>query len=50
MKLSDVKSLVNRSKDLYPTSNFMRKQWIKSTINLIDSGRHVLITGKWKGK
>ena len=47
MVLSKVKKLIVRSKELYPTSIIMQKNWVRQTVNLTDSGRHAFQTGGW---
>lgn len=47
---SQLRTLVKEAKSHYPESKNMRKQWVKKTKELMDTGRHVLYGGKtnWK--
>lgn len=47
MKLSNIKKLVSRSKELWPNSIIMQKNWVRQTVSLTESGRHALLTGGW---
>ena len=38
------RDLVIRAKELYPTSRYMRKQWVRWTFILYASGKHRLST------
>lgn len=48
MKISKIKSLIRRSKELYPRSAHMQRIWVKQTMELVSSGRHALMTGGWR--
>lgn len=45
--MSQLKVILKRSKELYPQSKSMRRQWVRKTVTLYESGRHALITGGW---
>lgn len=49
MSLQQLKELAIRGKELYP-SRHMRKQWIAKTVLLQESGKHLLINGKFPQK
>ena len=38
-----------RSKKYYPHSANMRVQWLRKTVHLYVTGKHVLLTGKYAG-
>jgi hypothetical protein len=38
-----------RSKTYYPESINMRVQWLRKTVHLYSTGKHVLLTGKYAG-
>jgi hypothetical protein len=42
--------LARRAKQLWPTSRHNRRQWLKQTVELYRTGRHVLCGGvvKWR--
>lgn len=45
---SSVKSLIAKSKQLFPDwSKSMRKQWVRKTLYLEQSGKHLLMSGKF---
>ena len=41
--------LKSRAKQHYPQSAHMRVQWLRKTVHLYTTGRHVLLTGKFAG-
>jgi hypothetical protein len=43
-----IRELVIKAKRFYPTSRAMRKQWVRHTLNLHQTGQHALITGGWQ--
>jgi hypothetical protein len=43
-----IRELVSRGKQLYPNSRSMRHRWVKQTAELLESGRHGLMTGGWR--
>lgn len=43
-----IREIVSRGKELYPNSRNMRHQWVKKTMELMESGRHGLMTGGWR--
>lgn len=45
--MPNIRELVSKAKSFYPHSRAMRKQWLRKTINLHQSGRHALNTGGW---
>lgn len=46
--MPNIRELVTKAKTFYPHSRAMRKQWLRKTLNLHQSGRHALNTGGWK--
>jgi hypothetical protein len=38
-----------RAKKYYPNSAYMRVQWLRKTVHLYSTGKHVLLTGKFAG-
>jgi hypothetical protein len=38
-----------RAKKYYPNSIHMRVQWLRKTVYLYSTGKHVLLTGKFAG-
>jgi hypothetical protein len=47
-KFTQAKALVTRAKTLYPSSKFMRHQWVRKTEALLQSGSHILQTGQFR--
>lgn len=45
--MPSIKQLVQRAKCLYPHSKYMRKQWVRHTLNLNQTGRAALNNGGW---
>lgn len=45
--MSMIKNLVKQAKQHYPKSKRMRKAWVKQTHELIQSGKHGLLSGGW---
>lgn len=39
-----LKDLVRQGREYYPTKH-LRKQWVRKSIQLFQSGRHALLTG-----
>ena len=46
--MPSIRDLVLKAKRFYPHSKAMRKEWVRKTINLHQSGRHALNTGGWR--
>lgn len=46
--MKTAKQLVARAKNLYPHSKSMRKQWVRQTLHLTQTGRQGLNTGGWR--
>lgn len=44
----NIRPLVARAKQLYPASRSMRKAWVKQTKYLLETGSHVLQTGRFR--
>lgn len=40
-----LKKISRRGRELWPTNTYCRRQWTRQTKELIDSGRHALLTG-----
>ena len=49
MNLSDIKTIARKGMTYYP-KKCERKQWVKKTVELIESGKHMLINGKFPQK
>lgn len=41
--------LRSKARTYYPTSLHMQHQWVRKTVHLLKSGKHVLQTGKFAG-
>lgn len=46
----NIKDLAKRSKELYPTSQYMARQWVRKTYYLLTTGNHALVTGRFPRK
>lgn len=44
--MHNLRQIILQAKKIYPQSKFMRKQWIRKTIELYKTGKHQLLTGK----
>jgi len=42
-----IDQLIKRAAELYPQSFYMQMQWIKQTKYLIETGKHILLRGKY---
>jgi hypothetical protein len=41
MNLTTLKSLARRGQELY-ASKYMRKQWVRKTVSMLERGKHLL--------
>lgn len=44
----NIKQLIQRASELYPTSKRMQRAWVRQTFQLYASGKHALQNGGWK--
>lgn len=49
MSLQDIKTLTRKGMQFYPKKH-ERKQWVRKTVELMESGKHLLINGKFPQK
>lgn len=45
-RLQDLKTLARKGQQFY-ASKYMRRQWFKGTVRLIEEGKHMLVNGKF---